>query len=118
MKFTKKQEFIKLQDEWDKKLAQEGFKDIEDRKGNLKRHDIRTQAYQNQIRIREFFLLLDHLLTNYPDIPPFERKVLELYSQGQRLNLIVQEVHASDRHVRNVITRYKGLIAAIKRMQD
>jgi hypothetical protein len=118
MKFTKKQEFIQIQAEWDKKLKILGFEDIEDRKGNLYKPDIRTQAYQNQDRIREFFLTLDHLMSVYPEMPPFERKVLELLSQGVRLNIIVEQTHASDRHVRNVITRYKHLIKAIQRMQD
>lgn len=118
MKFSKMDELQMLQAQWDQILKEAGFKDIEDRRGNLKKHDTRTIAYQNQSKIREFFLKLDHLLTIYHEMPRFERQVLERYSQGYHIKQIVKETHASDRHVRNVIDRYHGLIAALMRLDN
>lgn len=116
MKFTKKQEFIEAQRHWDQLLKKKGFQDIEDRSGNLKGQIKPTISWQNQDLIRNFFLTLDNLLTVYTQMPAFERKVLELYTQGMRIKMIVKKTHASDRHVRNVITRYKHLCMAIQKM--
>ena len=110
-------DLMSLQNMWDKILKDSGFNDIEDKHVNLKRHDTRTQSFQNQAEIRELFLILDNLLAVADGLPKFERKVLELYSQGTRINVIVSKTRASDRHVRNVIKRYQVICKAFMLMR-
>lgn len=114
-KFYQTQEFRELQEKWRRKLKQSGFDDLEN--GDFFRaHDIRTAAWANQNDIRDFFIALDHLMTHYPEMPPFERKVMELYSRGIYVKTIVQKTRKSDKTVRNVIKRYRDLLRAIGRL--
>lgn len=103
---------------WNKKLERTGFRDIEDRRGNLKSPDRRTIAFDNREKILHFFRTLDWLMVCYPEMPRFERRVMELYSHGLFTKQIVRKVKASDKHVRNVIKRYKYLVLSIIRMMD
>lgn len=57
-------------------------------------------------------------MTHYPEMPPFEREVLVLYSQGVFIKRIVKQLKCSERNVYYVIKRYKGLIKAIERMSS
>jgi len=114
--FYRTKEFHDLSKEWRARLIESGFEDLEDAQENLKSKDKRTIAYENQDEIREFFLRLDHFMYFYPEMPRFERTVMELYSQGVYIKTIVKRVRASDKKVRNVVSRYKKLILAINRL--
>lgn len=103
---------------WKRELEKSGFDDIEDSKERLKNPDNRTIAFENRDKIRDFFLSLDALLTHYKEMPKFERQVMELYSRGIYVRTIVRTTKRSDRLVRNVIKRYKGLVMAINRLND
>lgn len=116
MKFYESPAFKELEKVWREKLKQSKFPDIEDSKERLKNPDNRTIAYENQDKIRDFFLSIDSFIAHYPDMPKFERKVMELYSRGIFIRSIVKQLRSSDKHVRNVIKRYKGLIMAVNRL--
>jgi hypothetical protein len=117
VKFYQSREFKRVHDEWRERLEDSGFCDCEDKNGNTKNHDIRTIAWKNKEIILDFFLSLDHLMTNYPEMPKFERSVMELYSNGIKIEEIIREVKSSRRTVYNCITRYKNLVLAIQRTQ-
>jgi hypothetical protein len=111
-KFFKTQEFLSLQKEWREKLSRGGFADIEDPKGHLKTPDRRTIGFQNRDRIRDFFMDLDHYLTEHPEIPAEHRSVLEMYSEGFYLVHISKECKMSLTKVKVIISTYKKRIAS------
>ena len=96
---------------WNQKLAAEGLFD------EPKEYDRRTIGFENRDPIRDFFLRLDHLMTHYPEMPKFERKVMELYSQGIEVIDIIKRVRASRATVFMCIKRYKNLVIAIQRSE-
>jgi hypothetical protein len=117
MKFYKSDEFKQLSDEWNDKLEKNGFEDHEYSNGKLKKPDERTVSFQNRDKICDFFLVLDQLMTFYPEMPAFERKILQLFSQGIFVTQIAKNLKVNRITVRRVIGRYKGLVLAIERMQ-
>ena len=91
----------------------EVFHDIEDSSGNLEQYDRRTMAFENKDRILDFFLTLDSYLTNTADVPPKERKILELYSQGvwvKGKNGIAKQCRVHFNTVYYCIRKYKKLL--------
>lgn len=110
MKFYETKHFFILQTEWRDKLKQQGFVDHEDAKGRLKYKDERTQAFQNGELILNFFLRLDDFLATTQDLPPVERDILTLYSEGVYHNKIAKRVGMSIRHIHNVLTHYRKII--------
>ena len=101
---------------WYKRLKKEGFDDIENSGNEFRAHRRQFQDKSKHERALDFFLHLDWLLTFYEEMPSFERRVMELYSDGLYIRDIVKKVKASDKHVRNVIKRYKHLVRTIIRM--
>lgn len=116
MSFNSSKRFKKEDSEWRQILKDSGFEDLEDRRGNIKQPDIRTIAWIHRDEIRDFFLKLDQFMNCYPEMPIFERRVMELYSQGEYVKDIVRVVKSSDRNVRNVIKRYRNLVLALYRL--
>lgn len=104
--------------EWSEKLKSSGFEDIETSRGNIKNPDIRTIAFQNQDKIRDFFLRLDQLLGVYDTMPKDERAVMELYTEGVFICEIVEKTLFSYKKCQLIIKRYQGLILAIDRMLE
>lgn len=98
---------------WDNRLKTDGFKDIESSSSPICAINRVKREKLKHSNTLDFFLHLDWLLTHYADMPKFERKVMELYSDGVFINKITKQVKASDKHVRNVIKRYKHLVKAI-----
>lgn len=109
-------DFKRLRDEWTKKLAESGFSDLEDKKGNLKQYDIRTISFQNRDEICAFFLTLDHLMFHYPEMPQDEKAVLALWTQGIYATEIARRLSFGRTKVKLIIGRYKHLIVAINRL--
>lgn len=119
MKEANKRDFKILQEKWRKKLKSSGFEDHEDLHGRLtKSEERRTISWQNQVRIRDFFLLLDHFMNYYSAMPKDERKVMELYSQGIFVTKISKQLKFTRIRIHSIIKRYKGLILAIQEMCD
>lgn len=118
MAFYHSPDFRALEQEWYQKLETDGFSDIEDRNGILKNPDIRTQSFRDQGRIRDFFLDLDTLITHYPEMPSFERKVLEMHSKGMFGTHIAKKLKTSRRTVVAVIKRYKDILKVVNRIID
>ncbi len=102
-----------IQEEWYEKLTQAGFKDIEDKKGNLKTYDRRTIAFDNRAAICEFFTQLTHYLTNHPEIEEPEKSILILYSEGFYVTQIQKALRIDQWSVKRVIKRYKTLINSL-----
>lgn len=109
MKFYQTKEFKALDAEWKAKLEEEGFQDLEKRK-DFSQWNRRTIAYQNSETIRDFFIRLDHFLTEHPEIPDLHRKILSLYSEGRIVRHICRLVGRSYTTVRNIIRKYKAML--------
>lgn len=110
----KSQQFLKLRAQWNKKLEDEGFSDIESNRERLKEYDRRTLTFDTKEMVFEFFYRLDHFLTeheNDPHIPELHKKILSFYSQGRQIIEIAKEVGLSDRTLRRILAPYKKLIA-------
>lgn len=108
----------RIQAEWYEKLADEGFVDIEDKKGNLKQYDRRTIAFENREIICEFFVRLDHYLTQNPNIPEPEKSILILYSEGLYATQIQRKLKVDQWSVKRVIRNYKQIILSIFHTND
>lgn len=115
MNFNSK-DFKALEREWMDRLAGSGFEDIETPKGQIKDGNRRTVAFDNRDRLRDFFLILDHFLTAYPDMPRHERRVMELHSTGAKLRVIAHETRLTFINVRRIIRRYRGIVLAVERL--
>jgi len=117
-KFYDSPEFKALDAEWKKKLADSGFEDLEDAQENLTAPNNRTVAFQNRDLILDFFVKLDHYLTNTKDkIKPEHRKILELYAKGTYVsgkNGIIEQTGYSKRGIEYVIARYKKIVLDLK----
>lgn len=112
-------QFKELNEHWRQKLKESGFVDQEDKYGNIKHHDIRTQAWENRDGILDFYLRLDQFMNFYTDMPKFERQVMELFSQGYYVTEIAKQINGSRvRLIHKVIKRYKGLMSAIQKMES
>ncbi len=111
-------EFKQLREHWYKKLADEGFDDLErsSQTGRysdiLKTPDKRTVAWQNQLVIRDFYLALDTYLTT-AEIPERDRRILELWSEGTYLIDIARQSNLSYKTIKNIIAKYKAIIISI-----
>ena len=116
MKFHKTPDFRELERIWRRKLKQDKFQDIEDRKERLIEKNKRTIAYENQELIRDYFLDLDHFMTHFPEMPKFERQVMELYCRGIYICDIAKQTRVKRLKVFRIVRRYKDLIIAINRL--
>lgn len=109
-----KNQFQELQREWYRKLKEDGFKDIEDSKGNLKQHDIRTISYQNRDLVINFIDDLSHYLSQYPDIPELHQEILREYCNGIHLSKIAVKVDRRRETIWKIITIYKDKLRILK----
>lgn len=106
---TEAASLAKEKTKWRKKLIESGFEDQEDFSRNLSHPDLRTNSFEMRDKVLEFYLSLDCLLAHYAAMPKFERKVIELYTQGIMVTKIVKNLKCSEKTARMVIKRYKGL---------
>jgi DNA-binding NarL/FixJ family response regulator len=115
-KFWDSSQFKDLQEQWYRNLKSNGFKDCEDKSGNLTSTTSqrkRTIAFENRERIQNFFRKLDSYLTNCEDLNPKHREVLELYSEGIKIKGkggIAERTGLSNSWIRAIIKRYKAII--------
>lgn len=97
--------YQQLKAEWDKKLTDSGFVDIES--------NSTTKAFYRMLKVcryrhdlRNFFLALDQYLLT-AEIHPLHRSILELYSQGIRITEIVKIVKKSRGRVKQIISTHR-----------
>ena len=131
-KYYNTPEFKALSQEWQQKLKAEGFSDIENttpkaqrpseyslraefrsniRSGQPRREFVSTQ---NARRLRDFFAKLDgYLSDSTTKLPPVDRLMLELWSQGRHIVDIAQECQCNERTVRRRLARYKKIVLAL-----
>lgn len=98
-----------LAKEWREKLADSGFSDIEDDKGRLKSHNTRTSIYETRDATAAFYGLVDAYLTT-AQLTRLERRILELYSNGEHIKNIAFDVYRSDAYVKNCIYKHRDII--------
>lgn len=124
-KFWESKEFKKLSETWRDKLNKASFndlksdlnpsglfEDIEDSKGRLKQHDLRTQAYEARDTITEYYSRLTRYLDEAKTIEKRDRTILELYLQGAHIEgqtSIPSITGWSRQTVKNVIKKHKSL---------
>lgn len=104
-----KKPFSALKAEWDLRLEQTGFDDIEDRYGRLKSPDTRTISFEDREAVLEFYLALDAFL-NANKLPRRDRRILELHSCGIQTVKIAGMTKVPLRTVKWLIRRYKLII--------
>ena len=118
-KYYNTPEFKALSQEWQQKLRAEGFSDIENttpkaymhQSGQPRRELVSTQ---NARRLRDFFAKLDgYLSDSTTKLPPVDRLMLELWSQGRHIVDIAQECQCNERTVRRRLARYKKIVLAL-----
>lgn len=102
--------YAELKAIWDKKLKDSGFEDIEDSHGRLKQPDTRTISFQNRDTFLDFYLALDTYLETHKDIPPLDRRVLELHSCGIPNVEIAKRVGRGKTQVKVRIRKYRRII--------
>lgn len=96
-----------IKEEWYQKLRESGFRDIEDANGRLKTPNSRTKGFQDREALLDFFLKLSAYLEETRDIPPRDRRVLELYCDGTYIKIIAVQVGVSRTTVKDIIRKYK-----------
>lgn len=105
---------LALRLEWAAKLATSGFIDIEDVNGRLKQNEWShprkdSRKVKDQETTREFFQLLDQYLSD-TELNRLERRILELHSQGEKLEPISLSVYRSLAYVKNCIYKHRKII--------
>lgn len=94
---------------WEERLKKEGLV--------LKEPSTRNKRFGSQEQTREFFLTLDAFLTHYPELDLFERKVLQMYSNGNSIVEINKKLkHTSKIYIERTIKRYSQIIVVIQRL--
>lgn len=101
--------FKSLKDQWYKILKDHGFKDIEDKHGNVKDYNRRTQRFDDREQVLTFFRKLDQMLAN-EWVPSKDRSILSLYTQGLPLKDIVQRSGYGLTTVKSCIKKYKSIL--------
>lgn len=79
-------EFNKLQAEWDQKLADSGFVDIEQRDGHIKKSSRTKFGASSEVAMsakEEYYRYAGYFLHDYPFPTHVHRRIWELHSQGQ-----------------------------------
>ena len=95
MKQTTK-EFQELQKEWDRRLKESGFEDIEQRSGHLKKWSIKF-TLDAEIKMKakeEYYRMAGHFLHEYKFANAVERRIWELHCQGEGKLRIVKALRA------------------------
>lgn len=110
-KFYKDPRFIELKIEWQFKLKESGFIDVEDHRERLRQYDRRTIGWENRDRIRDFFIRLEQFLEEN-DVKEVERNILTLYIQGAPLREIAVRLGLGlgRTKVKDTIRKYKRLL--------
>lgn len=112
-KFYRTKEFRRLNSEWRERLAKEGFVDQENEKEELKTHDRRTVRFDDREELRDYFMRLDHFLTNVHAFNRTHQRVLKDYSEGKPGEEIAKAAQISKRSMWKIIAWYKRLLTRL-----
>lgn len=107
--------FKALKAEWDAKLIKDGFIDIEDAHGRLKSHDTRTVSFDFRDDIRDYFIALDHYITDHEtELPATHMRILKLYSAGIHRVKIQELTGFGQTKVKKILRHYREIILGQK----
>lgn len=107
--------FRALKAEWYQKLEDDGFRDIENGQGSLKSHNTRTVSFDFRDDIRDYFIALDHYITENEDhIPDSHVRVLKLHSAGIHRVKIQEIVKFGETKVKKILRHYREIILGKK----
>lgn len=121
-KYYNTKEFKALSQEWQARLKETGFSDIEITTPNagegvrsLLRGRPRALVHnQNARKINDFFAKLDGFLAEAGAVlPPVDKSILELWSQGSYIVDIAKACACNERTVRRRLSYYKVLVMAL-----
>jgi hypothetical protein len=107
----KKLEFKALLEEWNTKLKESGFVDVEDSNNYLIKRETRISNVTSLDLTAQFYNLLDEYLANSTSITPRDRKILTLYSGGAHVcgfMGISDQVKMSPRMVHYIIKKHRS----------
>lgn len=108
-KFFETPEFKKLNEEWRKKLELADFEDQEDEWGFLKQLDSRGRP-KDMKSWEAFYSKLGQYLDGKKSVPPFHRRVLELYCEGVSEKEICEKLRCSRSKAQRIIVVYREII--------
>ncbi len=102
---------LALRREWNRKLAESGFSDLEDENGRLKREGARADVMEHgKVTLAaEFFALFSHYL-DHQNLTRLERRILELYCEGLKIDAIAHDVYRSRAYVKAKIYFHRDRI--------
>lgn len=107
--------FKDLKAHWDLKLKKEGFIDIEDTRGNLKQHNTRTTSFDFRDDIRDYFIALDHYITEHEhELPSLDLHILKLHSAGIHRREIQKIVEFGETKIKLILKHYRQIILGQK----
>lgn len=119
MKFFQSGEFKELSKQWDAKLSDSGFKDIENHNGTLKAKNIRTQAYIQQSDIQRISSALGFYIENANKrLKDLERKILDLHAQGIYRKEIMRLTRQSHTTVWRILKAHIPLALALYSQEE
>lgn len=105
-----------LRVKWEKRLAASGFEDIEHPDGRLKedkflrRKTARPTDHEEPREAQyEYYRMVAAYITT-AELTRLERKIMELHSDGKRLEPISLEVYRSVAYVKNCIYKHRKII--------
>lgn len=92
---TKRNEYLKIKDEWYKKLKASGFNDIEHKDGSINPSHIRRQQKHPIYReaIQEYYYMCYHFLHEYAFPNEIERVIWEYHTEGVGVRDIADTLH-------------------------
>lgn len=107
--------FKALKADWDEKLRKNGFVDIEDSFGRLKQHNTRTISFDFRDDIRDYFIALDHYVTDHESqIPTTDLRILKLHSAGIHRREIQKLMKLGETKVKKILRHYREIILGKK----
>lgn len=106
-KFFQTNEFKELSDQWQQKLAESGFVDIENRLGDLKQNAPNSYRQADKLIIEaklKYFQLISRFLQEDESLSKLELTVMRMRSDGLQIIQIAKENNI-DRHTVTFIIR-------------
>jgi|GEM_PF-5044513 len=100
------EQFLKLKREWDKKLKESGFKDIESDTSKTPRLKKNTSDFENK---RAFEVFYEFSLKKSNFKKPVHRAYFKLYCEGLTYKAIAESLKRDKTTIFEVVKRYKKL---------
>lgn len=107
IKFYRTKSFVKLSREWQRKLEEDKFPEIESKWGLLISQDTRTIGYANACRISDFYSMLGNFIS-HKKLPIEDKKILSLYMEDKSIQEIADAMGRGTTKIKTTIRRYKA----------